>query len=278
MKTFSVGAVGERFADVPCPVCGSRRRRARFRGKGCRFVSCRDCALVYQNPQPLFDDLKGRYGQAYFQYEIANEANFYGLMELGLADVDFAGRTAGLPPDRRFLDVGCATGRLLEAMRERGWQVRGVDLCPESAAYAGRHRGVEVFTGTLGEARFPGASFHAVHFSHLIEHVPSPRTFLSEVRRVLLPGGLVVVTTPNVDGFQARLFRGRWRSAIADHLTLFSIRTLRRLLVEGGFEVLAVQTWGGLARGAAPAWLKGPVDRWAKKRGHGDVVLMLGRR
>ena len=278
MKTFSVGAVGERFADVPCPVCGSRRRRARFRGKGCRFVSCRDCALVYQNPQPLFDDLKGRYGQAYFQYEIANEANFYRLMELGLADVDFAGRTALLPPDRRFLDVGCATGRLLEAMRERGWQVRGVDLCPESAAYAGKHRGVEVFTGTLEQARFPAASFQAVHFSHLVEHVPSPRALLAEVRRVLLPAGLAVVTTPNVDGLQARLFRGGWRSTIADHLTLFSVRTLRRLLEDCGFEVLAVQTWGGLAQGTAPAWLKGPVDRWAKRRGHGDVVLMLGRR
>ena len=68
---------------------------------------------------------------------------------------------------------------------------------------------MEVFTGTLGEARFPGASFHAVHFSHLIEHVPSPRALLTEVRRVLLPGGLAVVTTPNVDGLQARLFRGR---------------------------------------------------------------------
>jgi hypothetical protein len=87
-----------------------------------------------------------------------------------------------------------------------------------------------------------------------------------------------VVTTPNVDGLQARLFRGLWRSAIADHLTLFSVRTLRRLLEDCGFEVLAVQTWGGLAKGTVPAWLKGPVDRWAKRRGHGDVVLMLGRR
>jgi 2-polyprenyl-3-methyl-5-hydroxy-6-metoxy-1,4-benzoquinol methylase len=198
-------------------------------------------------------------------------------MELGLADVDFAGRTSGFPAGRRFLDVGCATGRLLEAMRERGWQVRGVDLCPESAAYAAQHRGVEVFSGTLGEARFPEASFHAVHFSHLIEHVPSPRGLLAEVRRILLPEGLAVVTTPNVDGLQARLFRGLWRSAIADHLTLFSVRTLRRLLAESGFRILAVQTWGGLAKGTAPSWLKGPVDRWAKRRGHGDVVLMLAQ-
>jgi 2-polyprenyl-3-methyl-5-hydroxy-6-metoxy-1,4-benzoquinol methylase len=277
VKTFSVGPVRERFQEVPCPLCGSRRRRPAFRGRGCRFAACRACCLVYQNPQPVFEDLKGRYGQAYFQYEIANEDNFHRLMELGLADVDFAGRTAGFPSDRRFLDVGCATGRLLEAMRERGWQVRGVDLCPESAAYAHAHRGVQVFTGTLGEARFPAASFHAVHFSHLIEHVPSPRGLLAEVRRILRPGGLAVVTTPNVDGLQARLFRGLWRSAIADHLTLFSVRTLRRLLEESGFRILAVQTWGGLAKGTAPSWLKGPVDRWAKRRGHGDVVLMLAR-
>ena len=277
MKTFSVGPVRDHFLEVPCPLCGSRRRRPMFRGQGCRFVACRDCALVYQNPQPVFEDLKGRYGQAYFQYEIANEDNFHRLMELGLADVDFAGRTSGFPAGRRFLDVGCATGRLLEAMRERGWQVRGVDLCPESAAYAAEHRGVEVFSGTLGEARFPAAGFHAVHFSHLIEHVPSPRGLLAEVRRILLPEGLAVVTTPNVDGLQARLFRGLWRSAIADHLTLFSVRTLRRLLAECGFRILAVQTWGGLAKGTAPSWLKGPVDRWAKRRGHGDVVLMLAQ-
>jgi 2-polyprenyl-3-methyl-5-hydroxy-6-metoxy-1,4-benzoquinol methylase len=292
MKSFSIGPSGdsplwrrglsprrrERFADVPCPGCGSTRRRPRFRGKGCRFVSCRDCLLVYQNPQPLFEDLKGRYGQAYFQYELANEENFHRLMELGLADVDFTGRTAGLPPGRRFLDVGCATGRLLESMRGRGWEVRGVDLCPESAAYAWSHRRVEVFAGTLHEARFDDASFQAVHFSHLIEHVPSPRALLSEVRRILEPEGWAVLTTPNVDGLQARLFRGLWRSAIADHLTLFSVRTLRRLLEDCGFRVLAIQTWGGLAKGTAPAWLKGPVDRWAKRRGHGDVVLMLAHR
>jgi len=277
VKTFSVGPVRERFEEAPCPLCASRRRRPLFRGRGCRFVACRDCSLVYQDPRPVFEDLKGRYGQAYFQYEIANEANFHRLMELGLADVDFAGRTAGFPSERRFLDVGCATGRLLEAMRERGWQVRGVDLCPESAAYAAARRGVEVFTGTLEEARFPASSFHAVHFSHLIEHVPSPRGLLAEVRRILGPGGLAVVTTPNVDGLQARLFRGLWRSAIADHLTLFSARTLRRLLEDSGFRILAVQTWGGLAKGTAPSWLKGPVDRWAKRRGHGDVVLMLAR-
>jgi ubiquinone/menaquinone biosynthesis C-methylase UbiE len=137
------------------------------------------------------------------------------------------------------------------------------------------HRGVAIFVGTLEEARFPAESFSIVHFSHLIEHVPDPRGFLKEVRRILKPQGHAVITTPNVDGFQARLFGKAWRSAIADHLALFSKRTLKDLLIESGFDVRQTVTWGGLAVGTAPGVVKKPMDWLAKKWGFGDVVLHL---
>jgi 2-polyprenyl-3-methyl-5-hydroxy-6-metoxy-1,4-benzoquinol methylase len=275
MKTFSVGPRRERFRPVPCPLCGSERAAVRIAGKGYRFVECLDCRLTYQNPQPLFDDLARRYGQSYFRYEKANEANFFRLMELGLQDIGFGALAASLPAPRRALDVGCATGMLLERLRSEGWEVQGLDLCRQSALYAGAKRGVPVFVGTLEQARLPDESFSLVHFSHLIEHLPDPAAFLREVRRILRPQGLAVVTTPNIDGLQARLFRERWRSAIADHLCLFSTRTLRRLLESCGLRVLKIQTWGGLAQGTAPRWLKRPADVLAKRFGFGDVVLML---
>jgi 2-polyprenyl-3-methyl-5-hydroxy-6-metoxy-1,4-benzoquinol methylase len=275
MKTFSVGPRRERFRTVPCPLCGSERQAVRLIGQGYRFVDCLDCRLTYQNPQPLFDDLARRYGPSYFQYERANEANFFRLMELGLQDIGFHRLAESLPAPRRLLDVGCATGLLLERLRSEGWEVQGLDLCRQSARYAEARRGVPVFVGTLEQARFPDESFSLVHFSHLIEHLPDPAGFLREVRRILRPQGLAVVTTPNIDGLQARLFRERWRSAIADHLCLFSRRTLRRLLESCGFQVLKIQTWGGLAQGAAPGWLKRPADILAKRLGFGDVVLML---
>jgi 2-polyprenyl-3-methyl-5-hydroxy-6-metoxy-1,4-benzoquinol methylase len=230
---------------------------------------------VFQNPRPVFDDVRRRYGQDYFTYELANERNFHGLMRLGLRDIRFPHRAAALPASRTFLDIGCATGMLIESMKQEGWQVRGVDVCRESAEYGREHRGVDIFPGTLEEAHFPDASFSAIHFSHLIEHVPDPRGFLAEVRRVLKPGGFVIITTPNVDGFQARLFKQAWRSAIADHLVLFSARTLSRLIHESGFDVQQTVTWGGLAIGTAPAFVKKPTDWLAKKCGFGDVVLFL---
>jgi 2-polyprenyl-3-methyl-5-hydroxy-6-metoxy-1,4-benzoquinol methylase len=223
----------------------------------------------------VFDDLKYRYGQSYFEYELRNEENFFNLMKLGLQDINFFQRTAGLDRQKRFLDVGCATGMLLEHLRNRGWNVQGVELCRESAEYGMRTKKLDISIGTLEEAGFPDSYFQAIHFSHLIEHVPDPKAFFVEVRKILAPGGYLVVVTPNIAGLQARLFREQWRSAIADHLTLFSKRTLRRMLVSTGFQILKNVTWGGLAKGSVSAVLKRPADYLAKKLGFGDVVLMF---
>ena len=274
-KTYSSAPGAERFLAIPCPLCGAAERSPFLSCDGFSFVRCSACDAVYQDPSPVFEDLRRRYGESYFEYEYENERNFFHLMELGMSDVRFEERTAGFEWPRTFLDIGCATGMLLESMREKKWIVQGVDICRESAEYGRRHRGVDIFPGTLTEAGFPDASFSVIHFSHLIEHVPDPRGFLAEVHRVLKPGGFAVITTPNVDGFQARLFRAGWRSAIADHLVLFSRRTLGKLLLDAGFTLLDSVTWGGLAVGTAPALIKKPMDRLAKKLGFGDVVLFL---
>jgi 2-polyprenyl-3-methyl-5-hydroxy-6-metoxy-1,4-benzoquinol methylase len=164
---------------------------------------------------------------------------------------------------------------LIESMQKEGWDVRGVDVCRESAEYGKAHRGVDIFPGTLEEAHFPDNTFGAVHFSHLIEHVPDPPGFLAEVRRILSPGGAALITTPNIDGFQARLFGKGWRSAIADHLVLFSKKTLKNLLHRSGFDVRRSVTWGGLAAGTASPKIKRPMDKMAKICGFGDVVMIL---
>jgi 2-polyprenyl-3-methyl-5-hydroxy-6-metoxy-1,4-benzoquinol methylase len=278
MKTYSTIPGRERSRVIPCNLCGGQRHRTILQAPDYTFVRCTDCGLSFQNPQPVFGDLKFRYGQNYFEYELRNEENFFHLMKLGLQDIRFFERTSGLDTGRRFLDVGCATGMLLEYMREQGWSVRGVELCRESAEYGMRTKKIDIFVGTLEQAGFPDASFPIVHFSHLIEHVPDPKAFFVEVRRILAPAGYVVVVTPNIGGLQARLFRERWRSAIADHLTLFSKTTLKAMLIATGYQIVQTVTWGGLAKGTVPAAVKRPVDFLAKRLGFGDVVLMLARK
>jgi SAM-dependent methyltransferase len=236
------------------------------------------------NPQPEQSAVADRYGaghgEDYLSYELANEGSFLRLQELGLGDAGFDEIEAELKartPKPRVLDAGCATGALLEKLRGRGWDCRGVEISP-SAAYARRKRSLDVLSLPLEACAFPASSFDLVLASHLIEHLNDPAGFASEVYRILAPGGRFLVTTPNIAGLQARIFQERWRSAIFDHLYLFSTATLSRLLRDRGFRIERVCTWGGLAAGLAPRPLKNLADRAAKQFGFGDVVLIRARR
>ncbi len=273
MHTYSSVPGDERTSLIPCPICGNNQSKPYWEIPGAHFVQCRDCNHVFQNPQPVFEDLKKRYQEAYFQYELENEKNFFNLMLLGLADIHFSEWEEPLRQAGAFLDVGCATGMLLGYMQNRGWKVQGVEICKSSALFGTHERGVPIFIGSLEEASFPPKSFSLVHSSHLIEHLQNPKDFISLLYDILIPQGQAVLVTPNRGGFQARLLGKRWRSCIPDHLHLFSIPTLRTMVQERGFRVLHVQTWGGIAQGLVPRWIKTPIDRWAKRWGFGDVML-----
>jgi SAM-dependent methyltransferase len=272
-KTYSAIPGSERMEDIVCPVCGAASVLPHWDCGSFLIKRCAGCGHLYQNPQPVFPDLKNRYQESYFDYEISNEEAFFRLMLLGLGDIGFSEWEEDLKSKGAFLDIGCATGLLLSYMRGRGWNVHGVEICEPSARYGMRKRNVDIFIGPVEEAPFARGSFSLIHFSHLIEHVPDPRRLLAEVYGLLAPGGAAVIVTPNRKGLQARLLRKKWRSCIADHLNLFDKKGLGRMLRESGFSIRNTKTWGGLARGLAPAFIKNPLDKLAKRFGFGDVML-----
>jgi SAM-dependent methyltransferase len=215
-------------------------------------------------------------GEDYLNYELANEKSFFRLGKLALYDADISEieEEADLTGNRRALEIGCATGALLEFLIWRGWEAQGVEISAAEAAYAASKRNLNVSNLPLEENHFPDEYFSLVVASHLIEHLNNPKAFVHEVCRVLTPGGRFLVTTPNISGFQARLFRNKWRSAIFDHLYLFSKDTLARLLIDEGFTIEKTVTWGGIAAGSAPKHFKRVLDIAAKLFGFGDVMLM----
>lgn len=260
-----------------CTLCGSDRKKPFLRSERFTYVRCLDCGLIYQYPKLTLNYLRDEiYTEKYFQYELRNQFNFFNLMDLNIRDLGLEQEIRKLDPDqKRFLDIGSATGMLLNYMKEKEWNVKGIELCEPSAAYAKEKFGVEVINSTLEEACLPESAFEAVHMSHVIEHVPHPPETLREIRRILVPGGLFCIITPNVDSFQFRVFRKRWRSAHPDHLTLFSIKTLSRALQEAGFEIVKQFSYGGLAVGTAPGFIKRLADKSVRKKNRGDVMAFL---
>jgi len=294
IKTWSTPVHDEERSPIPCTLCGGTKFVPHF---SCtesvsaeekpllfRYVRCVSCRLVQINPQPVPAAVALRYGtnhgKDYLAYEKANEAAFLRLQELALNDSGFFELEQDIlsanPQGSRVLDVGCAAGALLLMLKKRGWIVRGVEISAPQATYC-RERGLEVSSLPLEENRFPDQCFDAILASHLIEHLNDPGSFVREARRILKPNGRLYVTTPNINGLQARLFGSAWRSAIFDHLYLFSVKTLTLLLKNAGFTVERVKTWGGLAAGIAPLPVKRLFDALAKPLGFGDVMIVRAR-
>jgi SAM-dependent methyltransferase len=140
------------------------------------------------------------------------------------------------------LDVGCATGDLLLAIRSRGNpHVTGVETSAAAVAVA-RERGLNVVQGELTDAGFPVGAFDTVLASHTLEHVPDPLAFMREVRRVLVPDGVVILWLPNADAVEARLFGRYWMGYDAPrHLSTFTVGTLGSLLSASGFRIEEVR-------------------------------------
>ena len=149
------------------------------------------------------------------------------------------------PPAVRLLDVGCSSGAFLLTARKLGLKTTGVEPSAEAAATA-RRAGLNVFTGFLEAARFPDASFDAATLIEVIEHLRDPRSLLAECRRVLRPGGILLVTTPNAGSWTARLMGARWDAfsltAMAGHISFFNPRSMRLIAARTGFGVARIET------------------------------------
>lgn len=144
----------------------------------------------------------------------------------------------------KMLDIGAATGFFLDIARKRGWETAGIEPS-DHAAGLGRAKGIDVRTGTLDTYEAPEHSFDAVTLWDVIEHVPDPRETLRQVQRLLRPGGIIALNTPDADSLWARTLGMRWHLIVPpEHLHLFGTRSLRRLLTESGFEHLLTSKIG----------------------------------
>lgn len=154
-----------------------------------------------------------------------------------------------VPPHcRRVLDVGCGCGELGRRLRERGHHVTGIELVPEMAHRARRCLD-QVVTADIerGGFPFPPASFDAVIFADVLEHLLDPWRVLREAVAVLAEGGVVVASIPNVQNIDVlrRLLRGRWdyrERGILDfgHLRFFMLHSIRALFAQADLELIHV--------------------------------------
>lgn len=183
------------------------------------------------------------------------------------------------------LDIGCGRGFLLEQLSDRGVMgLTGMDVYEDVESELWDYAQGDVTAGLP----FDDAAFELVIAGEIIEHVPDPDALLREIRRVLLPGGILVLSTPNMVSWANRVLvplgvqplgtetsseiaLGRRHrilgqgNQVQGHLKVFTHRALREILERYGFDVVR--------REGMPAFFPSPVDRFDRFISRRSIAL-----
>ncbi len=222
---------------IDCPVCAGRHAHLLYAVDGMRYqvVTCAGCGLGLLFPLPRCEEIARFYPPDY--YGTAG-AKFEPLVEAFVRLVGARHARAlsrRLPEGARILDVGCGRGVLLGALADKGFDVYGFEVSALAAEGADPRAQISI-AADLADAGYPDAYFDQVIVWHVLEHLPDPRGTLLEIRRILRPGGRLVVSVPNFSSYQARWAGAAWfHLDLPRHLYHFPLPALRRLLESCGF-------------------------------------------
>ena len=199
-----------------------------------RLVRCLDCGMIYETPR--FDAATIIAGYASSKEE-GHDSQYH--MRVASFLRALRRHAAHLPPPgARVLDIGTAGGAFLDAAAAFGYSAVGMEPSQDLVA-RGRARGLAMEQGTIDHHGFAPQSFDLVTLWDVIEHLPDPRAALVEVRRLLRPGGTLLINFPDIGTWQARLAGRRFWWLISVHLHHFTRATLADLCRRSGFSAFA---------------------------------------
>jgi SAM-dependent methyltransferase len=213
----SVEAPLHQAGHCQCGFCGSASGDALYRtrdiyGSDYTVCACRDCGAHFLAPRPDDAALRRAYGNEYYGEK---ESKFNSSAMERLLDFSRLLRARRvsryLKDGDRVLDIGCGNGRFLKFLLRYGhYELFGTELEGPSARRAATIREIHLDVGDLREELYPRESFSAITMFHVFEHLREPRRVLEIATRLLKPGGVMVLSFPNVDGFQSLVFKGNW--------------------------------------------------------------------
>lgn len=280
-------------AERPCDLCGSRRRTLRYEVDGYPIVRCDQCGLVFVGLAQTAQELAAFYDSDYWEdpeaqgyggYAAAEERKRHHFAGL-LGELEALGNAGDL------LEVGSAYGYFLDEARRRGWRrVRGIEPSRHAAAHAREELGLEVTSEPLSQLPAEPGSVDCIVMWDVVEHLPDPRATLEAAYTWLRPGGVLGLSTGDVESLTARLHGRDWSLLTPPwHQYYFSRRTMKRLLRDIGFEVVRVGGDGNVAldatsarprvpRPAAKLLASRPVATLARKLGAGGIMFVYARK
>lgn len=275
---------GYNWIKQNCPICeiaptkflGRRGGDAHRTGAGVasEIWSCEKCSLIFPNPMPV------PIGGASQHYDTEAE-HFFDNFDLDKKDaaakelLEQAEKLLGRKG--KILDVGAGLGETVRRAKLEGWDVNGVEPTVAFAEFAERHSGVKIHRQPLEKCGFADEEFDVVILAAVLEHLYNPNEVVSEISRILKPGGLFFFDIPNEKGLFFRAgnayqkLKGRdWCVNLSPtfapfHLFGFSPKSIKALLKKHNMEIKIWHVYGGKSFLPSRAGIVGKLEGEASK-------------
>jgi 2-polyprenyl-3-methyl-5-hydroxy-6-metoxy-1,4-benzoquinol methylase/ribosomal protein S27E len=245
-------AYRNKFVNIPCPACESDNYHFSFEKGGFTFVTCEKCDTLFINPRPSFEALEDFYTTSksikYWNDKIfpisedSRRSNIFAPRAKRIVELCKKLNIA----TKILLDVGAGFGTFCEEVNKFNVfnKVIAIELSSELAATC-RQKGIATIESSIEKVGINDAS--VITNFELIEHLYWPKDFLFACKRALPKGGLFIITTPNIKGFDL-LTLGKLSDNIdgPHHLNYFNPQSLGYLLESCGFEIVEILTPGKL--------------------------------
>jgi SAM-dependent methyltransferase len=234
-----------------CPICNSTkvilfgRNSDRHYGWNKLFFDvyqCDNCKLSFLNPMITDEDLFKLYPEDYYaednQVKTPSKLKFF-MLKLYLPLVRFYASDINIFDfqGKIVLDLGVGDGDSLIKLKSKGATVNGIEIRKDASDRC-NELGLNVFNGTLLEAKYPNEYFDYIRSNHSFEHLTNPIETLREIHRILKPGGTFFVGVPNNTGLTSIIFRNHWYYlGIPFHPYNYNVKSLSYLLRKQGFSV-----------------------------------------
>jgi len=238
--------VGDFWEDVnTCPVCGSTGRSFFLTRMGLDIWRCKQCSHRYQHPRITFE----KACELYADDKTASDIYTQPIQK----DIDRIKYQYGLdlvsqlnPPGKgRIMDIGCGAGVFLEVALQNGWNTCvGIDANSRYADLYHESKGIQYIQSSF--ERFDrerlGTNYDCITLWNVLEHLFDLQSTVSEIKRMLKPGGLLFIMVPNVESLATRLIREKSATFNWKHVSHFSPTSLKMLMSRHGLECVHMET------------------------------------
>jgi len=266
-----------------CLFCDSLNIEFCFRGSDRQFeiegvyeiYKCKDCGLLFLNPPPSASTIGAHYPRNYYSLEgeRPDEARTEKIYEALVGpQTSLIKKLAFLPyrplfrtlcgrAGQRVLDVGCGSGHFLAIARKTlNVEAYGIEPYAYNESFATTNN-LNIYNGKLEDANFQDGFFDVITLNHVLEHVENPRQTLRELRRILKPGGTLILGVPQSRNVLYWLFGTHWLQLdVPRHLFIPSTANLAALARREGFTVKRVRY------NSIPDGIRGTLHYWRTRK------------